>query len=346
MMRAAVVSVPGGPEVLRIEDRPIPAERPGWILVRVRAFGLNRSELLTRAGESGAAVRFPRVLGIECAGEVCGASDSGLEPGQPVIAAMGGMGRDFDGGYAEFALLPATSVIPVQTRLSWPELGAVPEAFGTAWGSLDTLELQTGETLLVRGATSSVGMAAITLAKARGLHVIATTRQAVKAATLEACGADRVVIDDGAIGAAVRTLGIGGADALLELVGPTTIIDSFAGLRLAGRACLTGYLEGSWDDAAARRAAAEGDITFARFSSEVIARDNYAGIFAEIVAGIESGRYRANLDRTFALDDIADAHRYMESNRAVGKVVGLTFGVPLSAWHRQRLATRQRTPPA
>ena len=194
-MRAAVVHAPGGPEVLSVEEVATPEPRPGWVLVRVRAFGLNRSELGTRAGESGAAVQFPRVLGIECVGEV-------VETGQTIVAAMGGMGREFDGGYAEYALLPVTHVIPVETSLSWPQLGAIPESFGTAWGSLETLGLEPGQSLLVRGGSSSVGMAAITIAKDRGLEVFATTRQESKRSALEAAGADHVVIDDGEVGSA------------------------------------------------------------------------------------------------------------------------------------------------
>src|SRR5436190_16936393 len=138
-MRAVVVRRPGGPEVLRLEERPIPAARPGWVGVRVRAFGLNHSELITRAGGSGDAVRFPRVLGIECVGEVAEAPDSDLEAGRRVVAVMGGMGRDYDGGYAQYALLPASQVMPVDTTLDWPELGAIPESFGTAWGALAEL---------------------------------------------------------------------------------------------------------------------------------------------------------------------------------------------------------------
>lgn len=322
-MLAAVVYEPGGPEVLRIEERPVPQVRPGWVLVEIRAFGLNRSELITRAGGSGDAVKFPRVLGIECVGVVADPSDARLERGQTFIAAMGGMGRDYDGGYEQYALLPASQVIPVRTSLPWPQLGAVPETFGTAWGSLDVLQLKEGETLLVRGATSSVGMAAITLAKDRGVRIIATTRQAAKREALTANGADHVVLDDGRIAPQVRAIVPGGADALLELVGPATIADSFAALRAGARACLTGYLAADWDAEKATAQAERAGITLRRYSSGVINRDSYGGIFQSIIDGIESGRYRINLDRTFPLSAIADAHRYMEANRAAGKVVGL-----------------------
>ncbi len=322
-MRAVVVHEPGGPDVLEVEERSVPVVRPGWVVVRIRAFGLNRSELITRAGGSGDAVPFPRVLGIECVGEVFDAVGASLTRGQAVIAAMGGMGRDFDGGYEEYALLPIASVIPVRTNLSWPELATIPETFGTAWGSLDTLHLQKGELLLIRGATSSVGMAAITLAKARGVTVIGTTRRVEKRAALEANAVDHVIIDDGAVGSRVRELIPGGVDALLELVGPSTIPDSLAALRGGGRACLSGFLGENWDRNFARDAAARAGIAFENFSSTVIDVDSYGNIYQSIIDGAEAGTYRLNLDRTFPLTKIADAHRYMEANSACGKVVGV-----------------------
>jgi NADPH:quinone reductase len=225
-MQAAVVHEAGGPEVLRVEEVPVPEPRPGWALVRVRAFGLNRSGLMTRAGLSGDAVKFPRVLGIECVGEVVEAPDADLAPGQRIVAAMGGMGCDYDGAYAQYTLLPISQVIPVETSLPWPRLGAIPESFGTAWGSLDQLALEPGQSLLIRGASSSVGIAAITIAKDSGLTVFATTRQDSKRPVLEAVGADQFVIDDGEVGAQVRQIAADGVDGLLELVGAVTIRDS------------------------------------------------------------------------------------------------------------------------
>lgn len=149
-MLAVVVYEPGGPEVLRVEKWPIPEARPGWVLVRVRAFGLNHSELITRVDGSGDGVSFPRVLGIECAGEVVEAPGSDLSTGQRIVAAMGGMGRDYDGGYEQYALVPASQAIPVETTLDWPHLGAIPESFGTAWGTLEELGLHGGQSLLVQ----------------------------------------------------------------------------------------------------------------------------------------------------------------------------------------------------
>ncbi len=323
-MKAVVVREPGGPEVLRVEERPIPQARPGWILVRVRAFGLNRAELITRAGGSGDAVRFPRVLGIECAGEVVDAPGSDLEPGQRVIAAMGGMGRDYDGGYEQYALLPASQVIPVTSTLEWPQLGAIPESFGTAWGTLQELALDEGESLLVHGGTSSVGMAAIALGKDRRLLVLATTRQEAKRVALQAAGAQyQLVLDGRELSLLVRALRPEGVDGLCELVGPGAMLEALDALSAGGRACITGFLENDWDIERVEAEAQRRGIRLGRFASGVIDRDSYASVFQEIIDAVQSGRYPVNLDRVFAMADIADAHRYMEANRAAGKVVVL-----------------------
>ena len=179
-MRAVVLSEPGPAENLVVHELPMPPERDGWVRIRVEAFGLNRSELMTRLGMSGAAVTFPRVLGIECAGVVDAApSGSGLKPGQQVVAMMGEMGRTYDGSYAEYTSVPLTQVIPMSTELPWEVIGALPEMIQTANGSLTIgLDLQPGETLLIRGGTSSVGLAAAALAKQLGATVLATTRRA------------------------------------------------------------------------------------------------------------------------------------------------------------------------
>ena len=323
-MKAVVVHEPGGPEVLRVEERPIPQARPGWILVRVRAFGLNRAELITRAGGSGDAVRFPRVLGIECAGEVVDAPGSDLEPGQLVLAAMGGMGRDYDGGYEQYALLPASQVIPVTSTLEWPQLGAIPESFGTAWGTLQELGLDAGESLLVHGGTSSVGMAAIALGKDRCLLVLATTRQEAKRVALQVAGAQyQLVLDGRELSQIVRALRPEGVDGLCELVGPGAMLEALDALSDGGRVCITGFLENDWDTQRVEAEAQRRDIRLHRFASGVIDRDGYTSVFQEIIDAVQRGRYTVNLDRVFAMADIAEAHRYMEANRAAGKVVVL-----------------------
>jgi NADPH:quinone reductase len=323
-MKAVVVREPGGPEVLHVEERPIPQARPGWILVRVRAFGLNRAELITRAGGSGDAVRFPRVLGIECAGEVIDAPGSDLERGQRVLAAMGGMGRDYDGGYQQYALLPASQVIPVTSTLDWPQLGAIPESFGTAWGTLQEIGLNEGESLLVHGGTSSVGMAAIALGKDRRLLVLATTRQEAKRVALQAAGARyQLVLDGRELSQVVRALRPEGVDGLCELVGPDAMVDALDALSAGGRACITGFLEDDWDTERVEAEAQRRGMQLRRFASSVINRDSYTSVFQEIIDAVQHDRYTVNLDRVFAMAEIADAHRHMEANRAAGKVVVL-----------------------
>src|SRR5690349_10792688 len=199
IMRAVVLEAPGPPDALQIRELPIPQPHPGWVLIRVKAFGLNRSELHTRLGLA-EGVTFPRVLGIEATGIVAAAPGGEFAAGQQVVTMMGGMGRTFDGGYAEYTCVPAAQVIPFHSSLDWATLGAVPEMLQTAYGSLTVgLDIQPGQSLLIRGGTSSVGMAAAVLAKDCGLTVLSTTRRPERAVALTALGVDHVIIDDGAI---------------------------------------------------------------------------------------------------------------------------------------------------
>src|SRR5881227_1260940 len=196
-MRAVVLAAPGPPEALRIRELPLPEPKPGWVRIAVKAFGINRSELHTRLGLAHG-VTFPRVPGIEATGVLVAAPGGEFEEGGQVAAMMGGMGRTFDGGYAEFTNVPATQVIPFRSELDWATLGAIPEMLQTAHGSLTVgLDAQAGQTLLIRGGTSSVGMATAILAKDRGLTVLSTTRQHDRVAALKAIGVDHVLVDDG-----------------------------------------------------------------------------------------------------------------------------------------------------
>ena len=178
-MRAVVLDAPGPPAALRIRELPVPEPRPGWLLIRVKPFGINRSELHTRLGMA-KGVTFPRVLGIEATGVVAAAPGGEVEEGRQVAALMGGMGRTFDGGYAEFTCVPATQVIPFRSELDWATLGAVPEMLQTAHGSLTVgLDAQPGQTLLIRGGTSSIGLATAILAKDRGPQALERKRSLV-----------------------------------------------------------------------------------------------------------------------------------------------------------------------
>src|SRR3954463_14456570 len=159
-MRAAVLDAPGPPEALQIRELPVPEPKDGWVLIEVKAFGLNRSELQTRLGVAGDAVSYPRVLGIEAAGVVAACPGGEFAEGQQVVAMMGGMGRQFDGGYAEYTCVPAAQVIAFRSDLDGAVLGAVPEMLQTSYGSLTVgLDAQPGQSILIRGGAASVGMA-------------------------------------------------------------------------------------------------------------------------------------------------------------------------------------------
>jgi NADPH:quinone reductase-like Zn-dependent oxidoreductase len=324
-MRAAVCARAGGPEVLEIRELPMPAVREGWSLVQVKGAGLNRSELRTRQGHS-PNVRFPRVLGIECVGIVAASTDPLLPDGTTVAAVMGEMGRQFDGGYAEYALLPNSLLMPVATTLPWDILAALPETYLTAQGSLDALGVVPGGQgrLLIRGGTSSVGMAAASIASGYGARIAATTRQQGKAGALTAAGADYVLIDDGgSLAASMHAVWPEGPDYVLDLVGASTAVDSLHLVRHGGTVCISGSLSGWAIPDFEPIAMIPSGTRLTAFHS-----DDYKGsagttVLQRIVREVKAGLYRPNVDRVYGLDDIVAAHRYMESNQATGKIVVL-----------------------
>ncbi|HEU4323151.1 MAG TPA: zinc-binding alcohol dehydrogenase family protein [Roseiflexaceae bacterium] len=323
-MKAIVATAPGGPEVFRVAERPIPEPKAGWVLIRVKAFGLNRSEMFTRQGHS-PGVLFPRVLGIECVGVVEAAPGGEVPVGQTVAAVMGGMGRAYDGGYAEYTLVPASQVLPVQTSLPWEVLGAIPETFLTAWGSLfEALAVEPGQTLLVRGGSSALGLATTTLAKAHGLTVVLTTRSQDKRQRLLDHGADQVLIDPGELAAAVRRQWPDGVDAVLELVGTVTLLDSLRLLRPRGTLCYSGILGNAWALKEFEPFMIPSTVRLTTYTSETLNARNATAALQSILDGVDAGRYRVAIDRVFGLEELVEAHRYMESNQAAGKLVVVT----------------------
>ncbi|MET4052439.1 NADPH2:quinone reductase [Frigoribacterium sp. PvP054] len=319
-MRAIVLDGPGAPDVLEIRDVPRPGATAGQVLIEVRAFGLNRSELHFRQG-LGSFGSFPRVPGIEAVGVVVEAPGGEFEPGTQVAALMGGMGRTIDGGYAEYVTVPAASVVPFTSSLDWSVIGAIPEMLQTAYGSLVTgVDAQPGDTLLIRGGTSSVGLALAVIAKQRGMTVISTTRSTAKSAVLEAAGVDHVVIDDGAITDAVRRIVPEGVSGAVELVGAPTLRDTLRATAVHGTVCFTGMLSDQWTvpDFYPIDYLPNG-VRLTAYSGE--ASDLPAAVLQDFLDAVGAGRVTVPIGRVYAFDAIVQAHSDMESGAAPGKLV-------------------------
>lgn len=319
-MKAAVTIQPGMPGVIQIQDLPTPAAKEGWVVIKIKAFGLNRSELFTRQGHS-PGVLFPRVQGIECVGEVENDPSGTYQKGQKVAAIMGGMGREFNGGYAEYTQVPKTIVFPFESDLPWAVLGAIPEMFQTVSGSLnEALEIKAGETLLIRGGTSSIGMLACQLAKSMGLTVISTTRDEAKVIHLKENGADHVIIDDGDVYSKLRPIYPQGVDKVLELVGIASLKDSLNCIRPKGVVCMTGILGGSWT---MNEFTPMGDIpSLGRLTVYMgDAANLHKDHLQKFIDAVADGIIKLNIDKVFKLNQVAEAHSYMESNQAKGKIV-------------------------
>lgn len=320
-MRAIVIDHFGGLDSLVIKEMPKPEPKAGHVVIEVKAFGINHAEMHMRKGEWAEAAE---VSGIECVGIVESCPGGEFAVGSKVAALMGGLGRTINGSYAEYTRAIATGVAQIESDLPWEELAAIPESYATAWTCLfRNLELKQGQTLVIRGATSSFGQAALNMAVDAGAIVIATTRRRDRFAKLEGLGAHRVELEGPDL--SKRIAEAKQLDAVLDLVGNSTILDSLAMLRRGGRACLAGWLGGLApiaDFNPLLQMASGVYLTF--FGSFVFGTPGFplSDVPLQAIADkVAAGRFKAKPSRVFRFEDIREAHRVMEANEANGKLV-------------------------
>jgi NADPH:quinone reductase-like Zn-dependent oxidoreductase len=321
IMRAILRKEFGGPDVLEIREIPEPEPKPGYAVIQVKAFGINHAEMHMRKGEW---AEIADVSGIECVGVVKSCPGGEFAVGSRVAALMGGLGRTINGSYAEYTRAPVTNVVAVESDLSWDDLAAIPETYATAWTCLfRNLEIAKGQTLVIRGATSSFGQAALNMAVNAGAKVIATTRNRERFPMLNSLGASRVELEGADL--SQRIAEKKQLDAVLDLVGNSTILDSLNMLRRGGRACLAGWLGGLapiHDFNPLLQMASGVYLTF--FGSFVFGTPGFPVSdvpLQSIAADIAAGRYQAKPSRVFRFEDIREAHRVMDANQAKGKLV-------------------------
>jgi NADPH2:quinone reductase len=323
-VRAIIRKSYGGPEQLELQNRPKPEPSPGNVVIRVRALGLNHAEIYFRMGLWG---EVAEISGIECVGEVEADPAGRLAPGQKVLALMGGMGRSINGSYADYVNVPAAHVIPISSTLSWEDLAALPESYATAWTSLHrNLALAAGQTLLIRGATSALGQAAVNIACAAGARVIATTRNPNRQATLQHLGAAQVLLDAPDLASRVRQLHPHGIDAVLDIVGNSTLLDSLAMVKPDGRVCMVGFLGGAdpitkFDPLLQLPSGVHLSFFASAFmygTPEYPLSDIPFQVIVDLAA---SGTYKAKPAKIFRLEEMPNAHRLMEASQANGKIV-------------------------
>jgi NADPH:quinone reductase len=322
-MKAIVMVRYGGPEVLEIQERPDPTPIPGHVIIEVRAFGLNHAEIYFRKGAWG---DVAEITGIECVGRVKADPDGHFSRGQKVIALVGGMGRSINGSYAELVSVPASNVVAVNSDLPWEELAAIPESYATAWtATFGILNTVAGQTLLIRGATSALGQAAVNLAVHAGARVIATTRTPSRTALLEALGANEVLAEAPSLASRVRERHPQGIDGVLDIVGNTTAVDSLAMLRRGGGACVVGFLGGGGPMVVEPVFQIPSGRFLSVFASALVTGSTEFPLseipFQDILLRVASGAYKAKPSRVFGFGHIQEAHRLMESGQAGGKIV-------------------------
>lgn len=325
-MRAVVITQAGGPEYLAVREVPRPEPGPGEVLVRVRASAMNRADVLQREGRYPApAGSPPDIPGLEIAGEVValGSGATRWAIGARVFGIVGG------GAHAEYAVANQDALAEIPGGLSWEDAGAIPEAFITAHDALVTqAAMAAGETVLIHAVASGVGLAAVQIARAWGAIPFGTTRTAAKLDAARALGLEDGLVagrDLDVLGPAVDRWTNGrGIDVTLDLVGGPYFVASAKVAASRGRLMIVGSLGGGTADfplglVLRKRLVIRGTVLRSRSLAEKV--DATARFEREIVPLIAGGRLKPVVDSVFPLERIADAHRRMEGNESVGKIV-------------------------
>jgi NADPH:quinone reductase-like Zn-dependent oxidoreductase len=321
-MKAIVIEKFGGPEALVIKDVPTPEPKQGEVVIKIKAFGVNHAEMHMRKGEW---AEWVPISGIECVGIVDGCPGGEFEEGTPVASLMGGLGRTISGSYAEFTRAKVSNVVPLgsaSASLRWDQLAALPESYATAWTCLfRNLEIGAGQRLLIRGGTSAFGRAATNLAVQSGVHVTSTTRSTNRVAQLKSLGAEDVLIEDPVLSQRVAEK----FDAVLDLVGNSTVVDSLKMVRRGGRVCLAGWLGGLApipEFNPLLQMASGVHLSF--FGSFVFGTPEFPLSdvpLQEIVTMVAQKQFDASPWKVFDFKEIQEAHRLMGNNEAQGKMV-------------------------
>ena len=317
-MKAIVLKRTCNAEDLKVSEVEIPNVKDDWVLVKVLGFGINRAEVILRDYEADEDyINLPVIPGIECVGEVIDSSNTRFSNGDKIAALMGGMGRNFDGGYAEYALLPERIVFKIDddifNNLSLEEIIAIPETFFTAYGSIRSLNLKKEDVFLIRGASSALGISAMQLAKAIGCRIYATSRSEDRFDKLKSNGADECFVDDGCLAEKLT------CDKILELIGPKTLEDSMKSLNKEGICCVTGILGGiEYMDNFDPIKIIPNDCYLTSFFSNHPTQEIMDDLFDFIV----KNNIKPEISKVFTnLEDISKAHILMETNNAQGKII-------------------------
>ena len=322
-MKAVVINEYGGTDQLIIQDVPMPTPSKGEVLIRIKAFGINRAETYMRRGLWG---DVAKISGIECVGEIANDPSGDMKEGQTVATIMGGMGRTRNGSYAEFTCVPANNIFPLETDLDWADLAVIPESYATAWSCLyENMRVKLGDTVFIRGGTSALGQAAINIASnIDKVTVFSSTRNADNIGLLQQLGCHEVFLESDNMNEQLRKKHPQGVNSVMDIVGNATLLDSMRMVRKNGFVCNAGFLGGGDPFTFNPLTDMPSTVSLNFFASFMYGTNDFpiSDIpMQAIVDKVSEGIYKAKPSKIYKFEDISLAHELMESNTAHGKIV-------------------------